>query len=336
MTSNLPAGWHKWLARNAMLRLGDEEIARIMTSHGFAEDVIYEELSRLRADPVYHAGAENAHGLQKIESVLEIQRSLLELLPSTRLVERHRDLRRGDFLARYYARNTPVIFMGIADSWPARTRWTLGYLEEQLGEETVEIMANRDSNFDYERRGDKHRTQVKFSEYASYLQSNPRGNDRYLVANNGLLDLPAAKQLRKDFESPSEYLDETTSSGRVFLWLGPAGTITPLHHDVMNVLIVQVTGRKRILLIDPLRLQYLYNDEGVFSSIDLTNPDYDRFPLFAFADLITVDLEPGEGLFIPVGWWHYVESLDLCASLSFTNFVFPNEYSWRHPEPGIL
>jgi ribosomal protein L16 Arg81 hydroxylase len=107
-----------------------------------------------------------------------------------------------------------------------------------------------------------------------------------------------------------------------------------LHHDVMNVLLIQVTGRKRILLIDPLRLQYVYNDEGVFSSIDLADPDYDRFPLFAFADPITVELEPGEGLFIPVGWWHYVESLDLSASLSFTNFVFPNEYSWRHPEPG--
>src|SRR5262249_31430031 len=152
-------------------------------------------------------------------------------------------------------------------------------------------------------------------EYIAYLRENPTGNDRYLVANNGLLDLPAAKRLREDFESPAEYLDEAMSSGRVFLWLGPAGTVTPLHHDVLNIIIVQVTGRKRFILIDPLRARYVYNDDGVFSMVDAANPDYSRFPLYAYADPITVVLEPGDALFIPVGWWHHVESLELSASL---------------------
>lgn len=28
-------------------------------------------------------------------------------------------------------------------------------------------------------------------------------------------------------------------------------------------------------------------------------------------------LEPGDGLFIPLGWWHYVRSLDVSFSVSF-------------------
>ena len=28
-------------------------------------------------------------------------------------------------------------------------------------------------------------------------------------------------------------------------------------------------------------------------------------------------LEPGDGLFIPLGWWHYVRSLDMSFSVSF-------------------
>jgi Cupin-like domain len=305
-------------------------------SHGYSEDLIRRSLAEIRADPCYQAGAENTQSLQKIESVLDIQRGLLSLLPSAGQVERRREVRRGEFLARYYARNTPVVLMDIADTWQARSAWTLDYLEQQLGDETVEIMMNRDSDRGYERRGERHRTRLKFREYISYLRENPTGNDRYLVANNGLLDLPAAKRLREDFESPAEYLDEAMSSGRIFLWLGPAGTVTPLHHDVMNIIIVQVMGRKRITLIDPLRARYVYNDDGVYSLVDAANPDYSRCPLYAYADPITVILEPGDALFIPVGWWHHVESLDLSASLSFTNFVFPNEYHWRHPSPSNL
>jgi Cupin-like domain len=333
MNETIPPGWQRWLARNAMLRLGDDEITRIMVSHDFSADLVSRSLGELRADPCYQAGAEHTQKLQKIESILEIQRGLRSLLPSAGQVERRREVRRGEFLARYYAKNTPVIMLDIADTWPARTHWTLDYLDQQLGDETVEIMANRDSDPDYERQGERHRTRVQFREYIDYLRENPAGNDRYLVANNGLLDLPAAKRLNDDFEAPAEYLDEASSRGRVFLWLGPAGTVTPLHHDVMNILLVQVTGRKRVTLVDPLRGGYVYNDHGVYSMVDAANPDYSRFPLYAYADPITVVLEPGDALFIPVGWWHHVESLDLSASLSFTNFVFPNDYNWRHPEP---
>jgi ribosomal protein L16 Arg81 hydroxylase len=42
-------------------------------------------------------------------------------------------------------------------------------------------------------------------------------------------------------------------------------------------------------------------------------------------------LEPGEAIFIPVGWWHHVKSLEVSISVSFTNFVFPNYYEWKYP-----
>ncbi|MGL5509483.1 MAG: cupin-like domain-containing protein, partial [Microcoleaceae cyanobacterium] len=35
---------------------------------------------------------------------------------------------------------------------------------------------------------------------------------------------------------------------------------------------------------------------------------------------------------IPVGWWHYVESLEVSISVSFTNFIFPNHYEWKFPQ----
>ena len=50
--------------------------------------------------------------------------------------------------------------------------------------------------------------------------------------------------LLDDFEIPTEYFDPAHVNGQVFFWFGPGGTVTPLHHDVVNVLFVQMYGRK--------------------------------------------------------------------------------------------
>jgi hypothetical protein len=65
--------------------------------------------------------------------------------------------------------------------------------------------------------------------------------------------------------------------------------------------------------------------------VDLDQIDYDRFPLMRQVDIYEVVLEPGEFLFIPVGWWHWVRSLAVSINLSFHNFFFRgNPIAWKH------
>jgi ribosomal protein L16 Arg81 hydroxylase len=42
-------------------------------------------------------------------------------------------------------------------------------------------------------------------------------------------------------------------------------------------------------------------------------------------------LEPGEILFLPVGWWHYVEALDISVTLASTNFHWQNDFYTNYP-----
>ena len=143
-----------------------------------------------------------------------------------------------------------------------------------------------------------------------------------MVANNRNLETTQLGRLLEDIVMPPEYLDQSRSSGNVFFWFGSAGTITPLHYDQANLMMVQIYGRKKWQIIPPIYTPFLYNNVGVFSEVDCEKPDYNKYPLFEEVKIIEVVLEPGEIIFVPTGWWHQVKSLEISVSLSFTNFSF--------------
>jgi ribosomal protein L16 Arg81 hydroxylase len=70
---------------------------------------------------------------------------------------------------------------------------------------------------------------------------------------------------------------------------------------------------------------------SVYSEVDPDHVDHARHPRFGGVRSLEVLVHPGEALFIPVGWWHHVEALETSISVSFTNFLFPNTFSWQLP-----
>ncbi|CAI0412752.1 unnamed protein product [Linum tenue] len=104
-------------------------------------------------------------------------------------------------------------------------------------------------------------------------------------------------------------------------WFGPAGTVTPLHHDPHHNILAQVVGKKYIRLYSaslsdelyPHKETMLYNS----SQVDLDNIDEKQFPKLHDLEFLDCILEEGEMLYIPPKWWHYVRSLTTSLSVSF-------------------
>lgn len=326
--------WKRWVAVNKLLDLPDHVLVERMVEKGIDVKLALDTVKDASSHPYLKAGEQFIQLLKKVESMLKIQHQLSSLSETSQTIDRKPTISRSEFLDRYYAQNRPLILTDIMKNWKALERWTPDYLRQNYGEATVEIQSGRNADPDYELNVERHRKTVKFADYIDRVVSGTETNDYYMVANNGNLDRPEMKGLLDDIELFPEYLNPNETRGRVFFWFGPAGTVTPLHHDPVNLFLAQVSGRKSIRMIPPCQTPFIYNHVGVFSRVDLENPDYQNYPLFKNIKPIELILEPGETIFIPVGWWHHVRALDMSLSVSMTNFVFPNHYDWKYPQFG--
>lgn len=99
-------------------------------------------------------------------------------------------------------------------------------------------------------------------------------------------------------------------------WLSNQSVVAP-HYDLFDNIACVVHGKRRFTLFPPEQIANLYlgptlNAPGgvPISTVDLRNPDLVRFPRFkqALEQAQTVELEPGDALYIPSPWWHAVES----------------------------
>ncbi|XP_067405738.1 HSPB1-associated protein 1 isoform X2 [Emydura macquarii macquarii] len=114
-----------------------------------------------------------------------------------------------------------------------------------------------------------------------------------------------------DFGFPGRNGKEST------LWIGSAGANTPCHLDSYGCnLVLQIQGRKKWHLFPPGDTTFLYptripyEESSIFSKVNIVNPDLKHFPQFRKAHAHVVTLHPGQVLFVPRHWWHYVETID--------------------------
>jgi hypothetical protein len=264
--------------------------------------------------------------LKKREWQLTVQRKLNRLNPRSATIERRHRLPRGEFLEQYYSTNRPVIITGMIDDWPALRKWNLDYFSARFGDREVEVQSGRTAGANYEVEREKFLTRIRFADFLEKVRTAGVTNDFYLTANNNSHNKTVLPELWDDIIQIPEYLDGRDRLGG-FFWMGPAGTIPPFHHDLTNNFMAQVIGRKRVKLAPAWDIPLMQNHFHVFSQVDGRVTPALPQPGPGEPQILECILSPGEILFLPIGWMYFVEGLDITVTVSFTNFLFDNDFS---------
>jgi hypothetical protein len=145
------------------------------------------------------------------------------------------------------------------------------------------------------------------------------------IAQASLSDLPPA--MRADLPTPELVLK--AGKGDVYdssIWLGQAPTYTPLHRDPNPNLFVQLAGRKVVRLYEPRAGNAVFSkvQEAIGGSASATmrgeemmqGQEKQLLEEEVWSDdedtiggAWQAELEAGDALFIPKGWWHSVKGL---------------------------
>lgn len=330
--STISDDWRRWIAENLMLGSQSASLLDILVKQGItateAKDEIDAAINAIRS-PYFQALQRVNNRLAKRDWVLAIQTKLTQLAPVD--IPRHHQLSRADFLQQYYSRNLPVIITGMLDTCPAYTKWSLDYFQQHFSERMVEVQFGRNADQNYELNSIAHKRQIAFGEFVELVRSSGSTNDFYMTANNDSKNREVLSELWNDVPTLSEYL-RTDGAKQGFFWLGPAGTVTPFHHDLTNNFMAQIIGRKRVRLFAPYHSANVYNHRHCFTPVDGRAIDLKAYPTMAGVPVLDCILEPGEILFLPVGWWHFVEALDISVTVSNTNFIWDNDFYSNYPQ----
>lgn len=131
----------------------------------------------------------------------------------------------------------------------------------------------------------------------------------------------------------------TLGHGKLYqcmFWMGPPGAESPLHFDPLDNLLCQVVGTKHVVLLDRhaashdvLQAGAAYGQQENTSALPMQSLLLSQSTTASSSsaslddlDFMTGSLQPGDALYIPSKWWHYVSSTS-------TDFTISVNVWWR-------
>lgn len=227
-------------------------------------------------------------------------------------IDRVKTISKEDFYNNYVRKQKPVVIEKLTEDWPAYEKWKLNYIKEIAGDKTVPLYDDRPVSYK-DGFNEAHAT-MKMGEYIDLLQSEPTNYRIFLY--NLMKEVPA---LKNDFRWPDIGLNLIRQLPMLFF--GGENSKVFIHFDIdySNILHFHFHGKKRCILFAPDQTPFLYKVPHALISredIDFDNPDFDKWPALKQAKGFVADLEHGEMLYMPEGYWHYMKYLTAGFSMS--------------------
>jgi len=122
-------------------------------------------------------------------------------------------------------------------------------------------------------------------------------------------------QPRRGDERPF-YIIEPKQQKGIHCRFGMKGVIAENHFDLSRNAITLLGGQRRYILSNPSECKNMNllprgHPSARHSAVDWSNPDLVNYPTFEKATVNEIVMQPGDVLYLPTNWFHYIVSLEL-------------------------
>jgi hypothetical protein len=231
----------------------------------------------------------------------------------------------GEFERNYLKPQKPLIIKGLTSRYPAGQKWSPEYLKSLCGDVEVDVF---DTNADGHSASAFTTPDLKmrFADYVDVIIKDQPSSLRMFLFNM----FKCKPALRKDFPCPRMFKGVLGKMG--YMFFGSKNIKVRVHQDMdmSNVLLTQFYGRKRVVLVAPEYSDLMYRlPFNTHSLIDIDNIDEHKYPGLHFVEASECILEPGDALFMPSGYWHYITYLDGGFAVSYRKMAQSLKMKWR-------
>ena len=227
-------------------------------------------------------------------------------------IERVETISKEDFYNNYVKKQKPLVVKKLTEDWPAYDKWKLSYIKDIAGDKTVPLYDDRPVS--HKDGFNEAHAEMKMADYIDLLQKQPTNYRIFLY--NLMKEVPS---LKNDFKWPDLGLNLIKQLPMLFF--GGENSKVFIHYDIdfSNILHFHFHGKKRCILFAPNQTPYLYKVPHALISredIDFDNPDFEKWPALKYAEGLVADLEHGDMLYMPEGYWHYMKYVTPGFSMS--------------------
>lgn len=217
----------------------------------------------------------------------------------------------------YINKKKPVIIKGIAKKWGATKNWNPDFFLNLKDDKDIFLLSD---NFIQD---DNRYRKASFKDYIKQLKDAEENNKEFKDYLTTLDIFQYYPHLKDDIDF--SFFNKLTKENVINAWIGPPNTISGFHADTANNVYAQIRGRKRFIICSTEFNKTMYPSNkhiygAVASEVDINNFNESKFPKFKNNAFKSVILEPGDVLFLPQKWWHYVQAIDY--SISISNFGY--------------
>ncbi|MBP0905268.1 cupin-like domain-containing protein [Mariniflexile gromovii] len=232
-------------------------------------------------------------------------------------VKREANITKADFIENYYKPQQPVLIENLTKDWEAYTKWNLDYIQSLAGDQVVPLYNNQVTKG--KQKSAEPATEMKLFDYIEILKTKP--TDLRIFFYDVMKKMPV---LAKDFKYPDIGLKFFKRLPVLFFGSKGSQVLAHFDMDLADLLHVHFHGTKRVLLFSPEQTKFLYKIPFAvhnLEDIDMANPDFEKYPALKQVKGIEVYMKHGDALYMPSGYWHFVEYLDGGFSMTLRAFT---------------